>query len=115
MQTLTTYSTAATTDAAAITRLIKGMREMGWVTTRLNDGEVTRTVDSDENVASIVVDLTAVDESRLYWKKGEHKASMFFVMGNAPYEVLCDCSYFDAWNDDLKQVEEAINLEGVPA
>lgn len=112
---LTTYKTAAKTDASAIYRIIKGLREIGWQTLRLNDGEVIRTVDSDEPISSIVADLTATDESALTVTKDGKRATMSFCMGNEPWEVMYDCSYFDGWNEDLKLVEDAINLEGVTA
>lgn len=114
---LTTYKTAAKSDVAAMGRLIKGMREAGWTTYKMNDGEVTSTLESNVSLANLTADLYATEEAWLYWKKDfdgvTHKASMYFVFGNSPWEVMCDCSDFPEWNADLKAVEEAVNLEGV--
>lgn len=109
---LTKYTTAATSDKSALTRYVKGLREAGWVAVKVYDGSNIK-LSGNERVNEVVEHLTATDASTLYLQKGEHKAAMFFVLGNCPYEVCNNTSYYDEWNADLDAVEEAINLEGL--
>ena len=68
-----------------------------------------------ETVKQTVDRVTAVDDARVYLSKGDlgHKACMYFVLGNSPWEVMADCSSYPEWDADLKLVEEAANLEGL--
>lgn len=109
---LTKYKTAATSDKSALIRYVKGLREAGWVAVKVYDGSNINLA-GNERVIEVVEHLIATDASTLYLQKGEHKAAMFFVMGNCPHEVCNDSSYYDEWNADLAAVEEAINLEGL--
>lgn len=108
---LTTYKTAASTDHAAIVRIVRGMQELGWTCPAYHDSEerVKLLVTSPEHIADC---LTETDMSTLYFAKGEHKGCILFVMGNEPFEVAADCSMSDAFTPDLEAVEVAINLEG---
>lgn len=112
--TLTTYTSAAATDKAALQRIIKGMKEAGWNPVRIYDGEESTALPSVIGVSRLADMLMATDDVILFWRKDRMKGTMFFVFGNSPWEVMADCSVDNGvWDADLKAVEAAINLEGV--
>lgn len=111
---LTTYKTGVSTDRAALYRIIKGMREAGWVPKSYSDGEESHKFAGILSENEIADKLLETEQAWLYWRKGELKGTMMFVFGNEPHEVMADCSMDGGvWDADLAAVEEAINLEGV--
>lgn len=111
---LVTYKTPAHTDAAAITRLLTGLQTLGWQVYAVDDGEGAENC-KGETVKQTVDRVTAVEDARVYLSKGDlgHRACMYFVLGNSPWEVMADCSSYPEWDADLTLVEEAANLEGL--
>lgn len=120
MTTLTTYKTAASSDRAAIIRIMKGLNELGWQTYAYHDSEERHPL-LKESPATCADRVAETDIATIYIRKetsdpkAPHRASLFFVLGNSPWEVMADCSMSDAFDPDLKAVEDAINLEGCHA
>lgn len=97
-----------TTDRGGIQQAIRALRADGWELRHVWDGgERVKVTNETEAVEAI----TAVDEARLYVRRGDgvttEKGWAFFVLGNSPEEVVCDYttnltaldSLIDEWID----------------
>lgn len=113
MPQLTTYQTAAASDREAVIRIVKGLAEMGWEPKAYSDGEDRYPLAGFSATPEAVADdLLACDDGTLSLQKGENKGLIFFVFGNAPWEVAADSSAVEPFMSELATVEEAVNLEG---
>lgn len=92
-------------DSAGIRQAIRALRAAGYALHCVDDGgEYVKVTNENEAIEAI----TAVDSATLYVKDSAGNSRMvFFVMGNAPDEVICDYSaslacldaLIDSWID----------------
>ena len=78
------------TDRTAISILLSGLLDAGWAFDRVDyfDGDVERPGNLDEAMDMIM----SVDQSMVVMHFGGRTGWLFFVLGNAPIEVLADHS-----------------------
>lgn len=82
---------APSSDAAGIRQVIRALREADHVITGGHDGEENFTVEPDASEDDLVKTLTACDESTMHVRLPDGTDSfVFFVLGNEPFEVVCD-------------------------
>jgi hypothetical protein len=82
---------APSSDKAAIRQVIRALRKAGYTLTGGHDGEDFFEAKPDESEDSLIANLTACDSSALHtWKDGERNSHVYFVLGNEPFEVICD-------------------------
>lgn len=79
--------TTPTTDRGGIQQAIRALRADGWELRSVNDGGENVRVRTETEA---VENITAVDEAWLHVKRGDERGYVFFVLGNAPDEVVCD-------------------------
>lgn len=82
-----------TSDRGGIQQAIRALRADGWTLDHVNDGgERVKVTTETEAIEAIM----AVDEAWLHVKRGSEadgtdaRGYAFFVLGNAPDEVVCD-------------------------
>jgi hypothetical protein len=78
---------APTSDSAGIRQTIRALRAAGWELDYVWDGEERISV---KNEGEAIREITNLDQAHLYFKVGEFYGWVFFVLGNAPYEVIND-------------------------
>lgn len=82
------------TDRQAILLTLTALQEAGYRLTRVFDGE--EWVDAHDSARAALDAITAVDEAWLrVWRPGTgsnpaRQGWVYFVLGNAPWEVICD-------------------------
>ena len=76
-----------TTDAAGIRQTIRALVADGWTLDRVEFGDDPEPV---RNETEALEHITSVDDAFLVVTKGEESGWVRFVMGNEPYEVVCD-------------------------
>jgi len=81
--------TAPTTDSAGIRQVIRALRKSGHVLYSVNDGEEETKVSTE---TAAVEAIMAVDMAHLHvtLPGGNGAGWVFFVLGNAPDEVVSD-------------------------
>lgn len=87
----------------------------GLQVTEVDDGgdEDETTFTSDINVAADAA--TATDESRVYFRTPEGKQVVaFLVLGNEPYETVCDCSVHPLMDKATEEFSEEWEGKKVP-
>lgn len=93
VRTLESVPTGPANDKEAIRQTIVALRKAGYTLPGGHDSDDFFKVAPDVDVDELVEILTAGDESTLHtFKEGEQppKSFIYFVLGNAPYEVICD-------------------------
>lgn len=84
---------APTTDRGGIEQTIRALRAAGWELDYVDDREEEYIVTTEPEAVQHVMD---VDEAFVHFKKREANGVVyatgyvFFVLGNAPDEVICD-------------------------
>lgn len=78
-----------TTDAAGIRQTIRALVADGWTLDRVEfgDPEPEPVYDDETKAMAIITDL---DDAFLVVTRGDQSGWVRFVMGNEPYEVVCD-------------------------
>lgn len=78
---------APTTDRGGIQQVVRALRAAGWELDSAWDGE--ESLENPSETAAIDW-VMACDQGHIYFKKGDTLGWVFFVLGNAPYEVVND-------------------------
>lgn len=84
---------APSSDRAAIRQVIRALRNAGYTLTGGHDGEDFFEVPADASEDVLIENLMACDSSTLHTWKGDAEpknSHVYFVLGNEPYEVVCD-------------------------
>ena len=76
-----------TTDAGGIRQTIRALVADGWTLDRVEFGDEPEPVRNETEALAIITDL---DDAFLVVTRGEESGWVRFVMGNEPYEVVCD-------------------------
>lgn len=81
-------TTPPSTDRAAIGHVIDGLIKAGWTLVEVDDR-------GDENIkvttkAEAITAITDVDNAFLIVTKDDETGWVWFVLGNEPFEVVCD-------------------------
>lgn len=75
-------------DRSGIRQTIRALKAAGYTLDRVFNGG-----DEDEPVrteAEAIAEIMAVDDAYLYVLRGREESYVRFVMGNEPFEVICD-------------------------
>lgn len=95
-----------------VSSLINKLQKAGFSILAVEDegGEYTKLDQNKSKLAirkEVVEAIVSVDVSWVRVQKGDQKGTLFIVLGNDPYEIVCD--YTD-WNDLEKVVTEYSTL-----
>lgn len=83
---------APSSDKAAIRQTIRALRAANHVLNGVNYGDGLIEFGPDATEDQILEELTAADEATLFvtLPDGVLESFIFFVLGNEPFEVICD-------------------------
>jgi hypothetical protein len=77
-----------TSDRGGIQQVIRTLKAAGYELDSVWDGEESTKVSNETEALAVIMEL---DQATLYVGKDGHSTSyVFFVLGNAPDEVVCD-------------------------
>lgn len=77
-----------TTDRGGIEQVIRALVAAGWELHYVDDrGDETIEVSTEPEAVKAITD---VDEAFLFVKRADQTGYVFFVLGNDPWEVVCD-------------------------
>lgn len=78
-------------DTAAIRQTIRALRKADHVITSVNNGAEYTAFAPDASEDAIIDEATATDGATMHVRLPDGARSfVLFVLGNAPYEVICD-------------------------
>jgi len=78
---------APTSDEAGIRQVIRALKADGWELDFVFDGEEEIPVTGEREAIDAI---TAVDDAYLNVKRTSETGWVYFVLGNEPYEVVCN-------------------------
>lgn len=82
---------APSSDRAAIRQTIRALRKAGYRLPGGHNGAEPVDFEPDESEDNIIAEMMACDDSTLYTLSPDGDESfIYFVLGNEPYEVICD-------------------------
>ena len=73
-----------------VRKLVRIMKENGWIAARVSDGEESVRVSGEEAVLAVVF---SVDESAIRFEKDGKAHWVSIVLGNDGYDAVADYSY----------------------
>lgn len=82
---------APSSDESGIRQTIRALRKAGHVITGVDNGEEEVPFTPDARESDIVDEATATDSASMYVRLPDGTETwVFFVLGNDPFEVICD-------------------------
>ncbi len=89
-----------------IRHLVRVMKQNGWEAICVDDGgEMVKTVSEAEVLEAVF----SVDESRIFFKKGDQKHIALIVLGNDGYDAIADYTTSLGDKDGFGEVMNKVN------
>ena len=89
-----------------VRHLVRVMKQNGWEAICVDDGgEMVKTVSEMEVMEAVF----SVDESRIYFKKGNQKHIVLIVLGNDGYDAIADYTTSLGDKDGFGEVMNNVN------
>lgn len=94
-----------------VSSLINKLQKAGFSILSVYDGGEYIKLDQNRSKLAIrkeaVEAIVSVDDSWVKVQKGDQKGTLFIVLGNEPYELVCD---YSDWDDLTEVITEHSNL-----
>lgn len=91
-------------EARVMRHFIRYLKKNGWECYKVYDGGENVMVSSEQAAMDAIC---AVDEAYAYFRKDKKSHYIYFVRGNAPWEVVSDWSYAEGDPDGFNKLMDA--------